>query len=507
MNAWLDCKRDCGRPRSALRHSTYAATELRLPVDFYVDVLRHDKYQKLAKSLSDDAHCRVPKPLLQRNAPQTKKLHEVRCGAGRAQPTLSGQVLSAARRPRPPAAGYRSVVCGMEGTAVVSVGAVRCALRWCVLAVLVGAAQALLSGLYIDNGVDQTVIHHAMTRNERLVVEHEILELLGLGARPRRARARALDRSAPSFLLDVYKQLAEEHEQARPTRSSELALGGDEQQAIDESDLIMTFQTKRHLDEAGTLFTRSLGPAELCGADSRGSRGRTCSRRGPRPGTRLHANGSFGIGSSYGSRITRIPHGATVIEDYQPIAGKSYKNTALISAYSLMKPLKEYETATTNSFRDCIEALDFNEVRTAQRTNLCRCEINHRKCRIGSKYESGGEGGRGCASHHSQAIQSGHHLGALRHGHGQHLWFEASGAPDAASLLTAELRLHQAPVRTRVLSSPPNELYTVAAHRVLSVDSVGIHSFYLPSPAAGTLTARGLVVGVREAFDKLHIYS
>ncbi|XP_013200505.1 protein 60A [Amyelois transitella] len=106
--------------------------------------------------------------------------------------------------------------------------------------------KATLSGLYIDNGVDQTVIHHSMTRHERLVVEHEILDLLGLGERPRGPRAPPLDRSAPSFLLDVYKQLAEEHEQARPTRSSEMALSGDEQIAIDASDLIMTFQSKKH---------------------------------------------------------------------------------------------------------------------------------------------------------------------------------------------------------------------------------------------------------------------
>lgn len=110
--------------------------------------------------------------------------------------------------------------------------------------VFVGNTAAALSGLYIDNGVDQTVIHHSMTRHERQVVEHEILELLGLGERPRRSQAPPLDRSAPSFLLDVYKQIAEEHEQARPTRSSEMALSGEEQHAIDESDLIMTFQSK-----------------------------------------------------------------------------------------------------------------------------------------------------------------------------------------------------------------------------------------------------------------------
>lgn len=120
----------------------------------------------------------------------------------------------------------------------------RSAWRCACIALFTVAAQAALSGLYIDNGVDQTIIHHSMTRDERKVVEVEILELLGLGERPRRARAPPLDRSAPSFLLDVYKQLAEEHEQARPTRSSEMALTGDEQQAIDESDLIMTFQSK-----------------------------------------------------------------------------------------------------------------------------------------------------------------------------------------------------------------------------------------------------------------------
>lgn len=116
-------------------------------------------------------------------------------------------------------------------------------------------SDAALSGLYIDNGVDQTIIHHSMTRHERQVVEHEILELLGLGERPRRSEAPPLDRSAPSFLLDVYKQLAEEHEQARPTRSSEMALSGEEQHAIDESDLIMTFQSKSKYYGMNTIYT------------------------------------------------------------------------------------------------------------------------------------------------------------------------------------------------------------------------------------------------------------
>lgn len=120
----------------------------------------------------------------------------------------------------------------------------KAAWRCACIVVFTVIAEAAFSGLYMDNGVDQTVIHHIMTPHEKFVVEHEILELLGLGERPQRARVPPLNRSAPSFLMDVYKQLAEEHELTRPTRSSDMALSGDEQQAIDESDLIMTFQSK-----------------------------------------------------------------------------------------------------------------------------------------------------------------------------------------------------------------------------------------------------------------------
>lgn len=63
-----------------------------------------------------------------------------------------------------------------------------------------------------------------------------------------------------------------------------------------------------------------------------------------------------------------------------------------------------------------------------------------------------------------------HHLGALRHGHGRHVWFDVASAPgDASSLLTAELRVHQAASHT----ADPTALYTVVAHRVISVDNLG----------------------------------
>lgn len=41
-------------------------------------------------------------------------------------------------------------------------------------------------GLYIDNGIDQTVMHRALTQDDAQEVEHEILELLGLPERPRK---------------------------------------------------------------------------------------------------------------------------------------------------------------------------------------------------------------------------------------------------------------------------------------------------------------------------------
>lgn len=96
-----------------------------------------------------------------------------------------------------------------------------------------------MSGLYIDNGVDQTIVQRFMTRQEKREVEHEILNLLGLQYRPRPANSKTLGSSAPKFLLDVYKSLLDSPN-SRSTRS-EFNLSGRDLHAIDESDVIMTF--------------------------------------------------------------------------------------------------------------------------------------------------------------------------------------------------------------------------------------------------------------------------
>lgn len=49
-----------------------------------------------------------------------------------------------------------------------------------------GGIHGSLSGFYVDNGLDQTVMHRSLSQDDAEEVEHEILELLGLPDRPRK---------------------------------------------------------------------------------------------------------------------------------------------------------------------------------------------------------------------------------------------------------------------------------------------------------------------------------
>ncbi|KAF5275690.1 hypothetical protein FQA39_LY06802 [Lamprigera yunnana] len=105
------------------------------------------------------------------------------------------------------------------------------------------------AGLYIDNGLDQTIIDHVMSKQEKHEMELEILNLLGLPNRPRHGASAPLRKSAPRFLMDVYKSLMEEENEddnKRYGRSTNLYISGDEQNAIDNSDVIMTFESIDH---------------------------------------------------------------------------------------------------------------------------------------------------------------------------------------------------------------------------------------------------------------------
>lgn len=73
-----------------------------------------------------------------------------------------------------------------------------------------------LSGLYYDNGIDQTVIHKYLNNREKKEMQTEILHVLGLDHRPRPVfhlpELKRTDNemsSAPRFLKDVYQSLTE----------------------------------------------------------------------------------------------------------------------------------------------------------------------------------------------------------------------------------------------------------------------------------------------------------
>ncbi|XP_043270190.1 protein 60A [Venturia canescens] len=121
------------------------------------------------------------------------------------------------------------------------------------------ALSARMSGLYIDNGHDQTVVHRVVSQREKREVEHEILNLLGLPDRPRSIAGKSpqVRRSAPKFLLDIYeKQALGENDDAesaltsanhrRDVESGEFNLTGQDLRAIDQSDVIMTFAAHNH---------------------------------------------------------------------------------------------------------------------------------------------------------------------------------------------------------------------------------------------------------------------
>uniref|UniRef100_A0A182PVY9 Protein 60A n=1 Tax=Anopheles epiroticus TaxID=199890 RepID=A0A182PVY9_9DIPT len=116
-------------------------------------------------------------------------------------------------------------------------------------------AHTSLSGIYVDNGVDQTVLEDTLTFEEQQEIENEILHLLGLpGPRPAvRHLHSSVGKSAPQFLLNVYDQLQQENDatsggRIRKVRSTDrdILITEADRKAIDESDIIMTFLNKNH---------------------------------------------------------------------------------------------------------------------------------------------------------------------------------------------------------------------------------------------------------------------
>ncbi|KAF4530995.1 hypothetical protein B566_EDAN009739, partial [Ephemera danica] len=119
--------------------------------------------------------------------------------------------------------------------------------RQATVATLVSKAEAgYSSGFYLDNGLDQTVRERLLDHKEHREMQNEILNLLGLPARPganknHSSHSHKIDKkgSAPKFLLDVYQSLLDEQDAKKS--KSEFELSGEDLHAIHESDVIMSF--------------------------------------------------------------------------------------------------------------------------------------------------------------------------------------------------------------------------------------------------------------------------
>ncbi|XP_058129314.1 protein 60A-like [Anopheles ziemanni] len=128
----------------------------------------------------------------------------------------------------------------------------------CFLCCILQSSCSSLSGIYVDNGVGQTVLEDALSVEEQQEIENEILHLLGLpGPRPVvRHLHSSVGKSAPQFLLNVYDQLQQEENEVamnsasriRKVRSTgmDILITDADRKAIDESDIIMTFLNKNH---------------------------------------------------------------------------------------------------------------------------------------------------------------------------------------------------------------------------------------------------------------------
>ncbi|XP_043270322.1 protein 60A-like [Venturia canescens] len=113
------------------------------------------------------------------------------------------------------------------------------------------------SGLYVDNGQDQTMIYRLSTQKEKVALEHEILKLLGLPDKPKKLTGKApvVKRSAPNFLLNIYENSLEDEKKKTKVNESrgaqEFYLSRNDLETINQSDSIVTFSAQQKHQGAG----------------------------------------------------------------------------------------------------------------------------------------------------------------------------------------------------------------------------------------------------------------
>lgn len=125
-----------------------------------------------------------------------------------------------------------------------------------------------MSGFYYDNGKGQTVLQSRLDPREQEVMQEEILHLLGLNYRPHSSSSGSNKRRAnpssnstvPTFMKDIYRSLLNEvgddgeiknltFQNLDVLHDSQFHLEDKDLQAINESDIIMSFVNYGHQEE------------------------------------------------------------------------------------------------------------------------------------------------------------------------------------------------------------------------------------------------------------------
>ncbi|XP_076033248.1 protein 60A-like [Oratosquilla oratoria] len=125
-----------------------------------------------------------------------------------------------------------------------------------ILLVLVGVVLCVnfvgvraFSGIYVDNGRGMTVLEERLNKQEKQILQSEMLHLLGLPSRPRlhkhHARTPKVHASAPKWLKGIYDTLDDRgHAQAND-------LDPEHVEAVGQADTIITFVNKHPVVHVG----------------------------------------------------------------------------------------------------------------------------------------------------------------------------------------------------------------------------------------------------------------
>ncbi|XP_042901657.1 protein 60A [Parasteatoda tepidariorum] len=103
---------------------------------------------------------------------------------------------------------------------------------------IINEVFCLSGGFYADNGRQQSILLRPLRRKDKVELEHEILQLLGLHHRPNPKQHHDVHSSAPKYLIDLYKKLQKEEINSKQLKKS--------QRLLAESDFIVSFVNKIH---------------------------------------------------------------------------------------------------------------------------------------------------------------------------------------------------------------------------------------------------------------------